>query len=101
MGLVVALIQCCLIACEDEEVEAEVEAEAEADELVVVVVVVVVPVWAGRISPGRAGIAMMDRGRASGGSGYCCSVLSVTWRGRNEPALAKEEMERRKEKGGS
>lgn len=44
---------------------------------------------------------MMDRGRASGGSGYCCSVLSVTWRGRNEPALAKEEMERRKEKGGS
>lgn len=99
MGLVVALIQCCLIACEDED-EVE-EAEAEADELVVVVVVVVVPVWAGRISPGRAGIAMMDRGRASGGSGYCCSVLSVTWRGRNEPALAKEEMERRKEKGGS
>lgn len=99
MGLVVALIQCCLIACEDEF--EEVEAEAEADELVVVVVVVVVPVWAGRISPGRAGIAMMDRGRASGGSGYCCSVLSVTWRGRNEPALAKEEMERRKEKGGS
>lgn len=93
MGLVVALIQCCLIACEDED--EEVEAEAEADELVVV------PVWAGRISPGRAGIAMMDRGRASGGSGYCCSVLSVTWRGRNEPALAKEEMERRKEKGGS
>lgn len=99
MGLVVALIQCCLIACED-EVEVE-EAEAEADELVVVVVVVVVPVWVGRISPGRAGIAMMDRGRASGGSGCCCSVLSVTWRGRNEPALAKEEMERRKEKGGS
>lgn len=48
MGLVVALIQCCLIACEDED--EEVEAEAEADELVVVVVVVVVPVWAGRIS---------------------------------------------------
>lgn len=92
----VALIQCCLIACEDEEADVEVE----AGELVVVVVVVV-PVWAGRISPGRAGIAMMDRGRASGGSGYCCSVLSVTWRGRNEPALAKEEMERRKEKGGS
>lgn len=99
----VALIQCCLIACEDEDEEVEAEAEAEADELVVVVVVVVVPVWAGRISPGRAGIAMMDRGRASGGrgSGCCCSVLSVTWRGRNEPALAKEEMERRKEKGGS
>lgn len=93
------------MACSGEEVEVEVgakaEAEAEADELVVVVVVVVVPVWAGRISPGRAGIAMMGRGRASGASVYCSSrsVLSVTCRGRNEPALAKEEMEGGKEKG--